>query len=121
MRLVLFCIFFIHNSLFAQPKNILIIGGWKFEKLISADSTEISKELIESNKGIILTFKKNGTFSTIKKTKNKIVNLGIGKYKISKDEKYLIQEDNELLILTLNKDNLIFKSFENVIIKFQRL
>jgi Lipocalin-like domain len=119
--LLILCLFFFHNYTLAQSKNALIIGSWKFEKLVSEDSAEIPDKLIEGNKGIILTFKKNGTFSTIKKTKTKIINLGIGKYQISKDEKYLIQEDNELLIITLNNESLIFRASENVIIKFQRL
>jgi Lipocalin-like domain len=119
--ILLICTFFINICINAQTKKTLIIGNWKFEKITMVDSTAIPAEIIEGNKGIVLTFNKNGTCATVKHNYGNTIKLGACKYQISDDGKYLIQEENEMLIMTLSKNELILRASENVIMKFKRL
>lgn len=119
--IILICSFLFSTSIYAQSDNTLIIGSWRFDKISMVDSTEIPANIIECNKGIVLTFNKNGTCNTVKKTYSKIIKLGTGRYEMSKDSKFLTQDENKMLIITLNKNELIFRASENVIMKFKRL
>jgi hypothetical protein len=119
-KLIFFLFFLIPCISNAQLNTDLIIGTWKFDKIVNIDtSNKSSIKNTENAKGVEVVFKPNGDVSStqLKAGKLEVFN---GKYRFSEDKKYLYQDGIESKIIELNTSNLVLEINREVKIHFKR-
>jgi hypothetical protein len=69
-----------------------IIGDWSYVKTEKTGSpqSEDEKDMDRKNQGLVATFRKNGSFVSVRPGEGKTDTTGIGDYKVSDDGKLLI-------------------------------
>jgi hypothetical protein len=106
----------------AQTNNeTKLLGTWAFTGYTFIRDEPDSLNYINESKGLIVSFEKGNKFITKQKINDTEKTVGTGTYTISKDGKYLYQNDEEVEIIILNEKEFVMKVPNAVIIHLKRL
>jgi hypothetical protein len=109
------------SNLFSQAKLSTLLGKWKVTRFEYVDSSDNEKlKLEQESYGTIVSFEKGGKFTTQKKEKDLMKLVSTGNFSISKDNKYLYQDDKESVIVKLTDTTLELKINDDLIIHFAK-
>ncbi len=109
------------NLCSAQVNTSFIIGTWKFDKMISSDTT--NKAILKNSENARnneVVFKSNGEVTATQFKDGKVQFLGSSKYNFSEDKKYLYQDQKESEVLELTATSLVLKVDEEITIHFKK-
>lgn len=117
---------FILHSCSSGSKQKLLVGKWKYVNQYSADGINLlnessAREINETNSKIILEFKEDSTFQSIRSDSGKKEILATGFYRISEDQNSIQltgqnNQQSKLQILMLTPDSLKYESMGDIMV-----